>query len=153
MTAKPKRRFFQIHLSTALIATFLCGALLWANTQFSGVMIVDEDWIDYRGYGWPFAVAGSASRKSVEMDVCFAKFSKMRQSWRNWPFASLLCETVFAQPEVLEYEMKQSASPLRSLLVFGLDFFTGAVIVCFVVFVLEWRIVTALDRPADVPLV
>jgi len=33
MSDKPRRRFFQIHLSTAIVLSFVAGGLLWANSS------------------------------------------------------------------------------------------------------------------------
>jgi hypothetical protein len=50
MSEKPKRRFFQIHLSTAVVLMFVAGGLMWLN------MI--QHWIlagrGPNAYGWPY---------------------------------------------------------------------------------------------------
>jgi len=47
-----KRRFFQIHLSTAIVLMFVAAALVWAN-----VREYQEHEPDYRrAFGWPLAV-------------------------------------------------------------------------------------------------
>jgi hypothetical protein len=50
VTEKPKRRFWQIHLSTAIILMFVAGALLWANTRRQEVQFATCT-VEY--YGWP----------------------------------------------------------------------------------------------------
>jgi hypothetical protein len=52
MTDMPKRHFWQLHLSTAILAMFASGAMLYVNTQMK---------VSYQMYyvwpymGWPFA--------------------------------------------------------------------------------------------------
>jgi hypothetical protein len=57
-----KRRWFQIHLSTALVLMVVAGGLLWANLGRSRVYISDYDHTrgaatpilkSYVSYGWP----------------------------------------------------------------------------------------------------
>src|SRR6266404_1141238 len=46
MTDKPRRPWFQIHLSTAIVLMFVAGGILWLN--------VTPDWAHMSSvYGWP----------------------------------------------------------------------------------------------------
>ncbi len=58
MSTTPKRRFWQIHLSTALILMLTASALLWANLiphTYDGKP--DPDYISGKIYGWPVDAA------------------------------------------------------------------------------------------------
>lgn len=56
---KPNRRFWQIHLSTLLVAAIAAGVLLGCNLKLARRFKIDDDelhYIVYRGwaeYGWP----------------------------------------------------------------------------------------------------
>src|ERR1043165_7978452 len=88
----PKRRFFQIHLSTAVVLMLVAGVLLWANCSKSRGITLEEDWseseiAEYRAlrnqgysvhwykpkvvihafYGWP---ATAFERRETDPVVC-----------------------------------------------------------------------------------
>src|SRR3954463_5907823 len=54
----PKRRFFQIHLSTAVVLMLVAGVLVWANvTERTSIKNRSDPpglWIEYTHFGWPF---------------------------------------------------------------------------------------------------
>ncbi len=63
MTPTPPRRFWQIHLSTAIVMMFVAAGLLYMNTRPQHHVIVfapsipsieHEMEFDYVVYGWPF---------------------------------------------------------------------------------------------------
>jgi len=60
MSDKPKRRFWRIHLSTAIVQMFVAAGLLFANMtprveQRPHFLSLFEEQIPYlRGYGWPW---------------------------------------------------------------------------------------------------
>ena len=61
MSDTSKSRFFQIHLSTAILLTFVAGGLLWANVPMSQELIDigfgdGEHLVSYRG--WPCCIYG-----------------------------------------------------------------------------------------------
>ena len=47
-------RWFQFHLSTAVVLMFVAGGIMWANmhVRMTGEMWKGE-WIPYPGFGWP----------------------------------------------------------------------------------------------------
>jgi len=52
-----KRRWFQIHLSTAVVLMFVAGGLLWANMMPRWRYMdqgFSEPYFFNDGYGWPF---------------------------------------------------------------------------------------------------
>jgi len=54
---KPKRKFWQFHLSTAVLMMFVVGGQLWTNT--SGT---DRLRIGIIYFGWPIAFYGDATK-------------------------------------------------------------------------------------------
>src|SRR5258707_698454 len=58
-TEPPRRKRFQIHLSTAVVMMFVAGGLIWANLRERRIPDV-PDAIDfdytYTVHGWPFPV-------------------------------------------------------------------------------------------------
>ena len=51
MPNPPRRPFFQIHLSTAIVLMFTAGALVWANVTKQWVLVLSNaGW----AFGWPF---------------------------------------------------------------------------------------------------
>jgi hypothetical protein len=67
-----KRRWFQIHLSTAIVMMFVAGGLLWINLKEPSDEPVFEKDVNYviHGRGWPLptcrivVVAGESPRKA-----------------------------------------------------------------------------------------
>ena len=55
---KPKRRFWQIHLSTAVVLTIVSSAFLTKNIQNVQFEIASD--LNGSGYGWPFPFLVSA---------------------------------------------------------------------------------------------
>ena len=62
MTDKPRRAWFQLHLSTAIVMMFVAGGLLWANLIVTRIEEPGKKdwyrngppkygWLEY--YGWP----------------------------------------------------------------------------------------------------
>ena len=56
----PNRRWFQIHLSTAIVMMFVAGSLIWANVRHEVRFVEGEGSIVYElmkfhNYGWPFS--------------------------------------------------------------------------------------------------
>lgn len=95
MTEQPRKRKFQVHLSTALVLMFVAGALLGANllprivknqrrATFFNWYEGPTCFIEGRSYGWPLAAvlyyeAGPAvinpvdvSRSRIAFDAVFA---------------------------------------------------------------------------------
>ena len=55
MSDNPKRKWFQFHLSTAIVGMFATGCFLWAN--FSGRLVRydnNPELISQCVYGWPY---------------------------------------------------------------------------------------------------
>ena len=59
MSEQPKRRWFQFHLSTAIVLMFVAGGLLWLNmrppTQWLEKDGLNQQLVCCRGSGWPVA--------------------------------------------------------------------------------------------------
>jgi len=51
MSETPKRRFFQIHLSTAIVLMFVAGGLLWLNLRGRVDILVQSSVVVV--FGWP----------------------------------------------------------------------------------------------------
>ena len=59
MPGPPRRKRFQIHLSTAIVMTFVAGALIWANVGPYELPLMDRWRLGPRTlrlYGWPLCV-------------------------------------------------------------------------------------------------
>lgn len=57
MSDKPRRRWFQFHLSTAVVLTLIAGGILWINTHEA-----TQKWRHYSLLtvtGWPFSITES----------------------------------------------------------------------------------------------
>lgn len=57
MTEPPRRKCFQIHLSTAIVMMFVAGVLIWANVRNEFIIEVEprtSQIIRIRGFGWPW---------------------------------------------------------------------------------------------------
>jgi hypothetical protein len=100
-----KRRWFQIHLSTAVVLMLAAGILLWANIGRSREYIVDYDFTrtpplpilnSYVSYGWPvsaelgppsilFVVDGSGINLPIELPR-----TNYARAWLNVPIALAL---------------------------------------------------------------
>ena len=62
MTDKPKRKFWQFHLSTAVLMMFATGGVLLANHreyEFTPGSIMGERNYPKTGSGWPFNIESS----------------------------------------------------------------------------------------------
>lgn len=56
MPELPRRKRFQIHLSTAIVLMFVAGGLIWANlTQVASSGTIYGA-LNHDKYGWPFTV-------------------------------------------------------------------------------------------------
>ena len=60
MTDKPRRPWFQLHLSTAIVTMFVAGGMIWANVTerivaVSGIGSMGDPIRPKIGYGYPFA--------------------------------------------------------------------------------------------------
>jgi hypothetical protein len=59
MTEPPRRKRFQIHLSTAIVMMFVAGGLMWANFIPARTFSRSSDWHEgqayyaFKTYGWP----------------------------------------------------------------------------------------------------
>ena len=53
MDSTPQRRFWQIHLSTAIVLMFVAGGLIWINVQ---AINEDSEIQIFENRGWPFWV-------------------------------------------------------------------------------------------------
>ena len=80
MSDKPRRAWFQLHLSTAILLMFVAGGLVWANIGTLNAETIDFDihggdpldWIPIkktmRSFGWPLLFYGAP-----EMHVSMAR--------------------------------------------------------------------------------
>jgi hypothetical protein len=53
MTEPPRRKRFQIHLSTAIVLMFVAGGLIWAN-RIEKLSTSRIEFAEYTHAGWPF---------------------------------------------------------------------------------------------------
>ena len=82
MSDKPKRRFWQIHLSTAIVMMFTAGGLMWINLR----PVLDDTYGDALFYerGFPFAMNDANQGWQTSLDWTkpknMAYVGKMRES-------------------------------------------------------------------------
>ena len=96
-----KRRWFQFHLSTAIVMMFVAGGLLWANLHHrvveSGSMIWDgpipgppgsSGWAMYQrwGYGFPFEAVGT----DLDVQGCPLRKNTLDELSPAWHWVGLL---------------------------------------------------------------
>ena len=56
--SEKKRRWFQIHLSTAIVMMFVAGTMMWINFRLAGSYVRTEgniNWLESTS-GWPVAI-------------------------------------------------------------------------------------------------
>lgn len=94
MTHPPRRRWFQLHLSTLIALTLTAGALLWSNVRpviqktvtFDGRILIN------RYFGWPYPTIWKDSQTG---DMLWFRAGKTK--YDAWPAAAskwLLLELV-----------------------------------------------------------
>ena len=60
-----KRRWFQIHLSTAIVLMFVAGGLVWLNVRQHTVNFSVIE------YGWPMAAYGDSATEVIHKAILF----------------------------------------------------------------------------------
>ena len=58
MTDKPRRAWFELHLSTVIAMMFVAGGFMWANMQahefsYGADVVLEDDAGNPFTYGWP----------------------------------------------------------------------------------------------------
>jgi hypothetical protein len=93
MEEKPKRRFWQIHLSTAVMFSLIAAGILGANvvpSVFTGRYIDNdssEKQYTVKRYGWPIPLlAYNVERSEVELHDIFSS----NRSYELWPGCGIL---------------------------------------------------------------
>ena len=70
MSEKPNRRWFQIHLSTAIVLLFVASGLFWANLRPRFVVWVDSlgsmNVVKRYEFGWPWEWSTVFSKMGVQ---------------------------------------------------------------------------------------
>ncbi|HLX60541.1 MAG TPA: hypothetical protein VKX17_04580 [Planctomycetota bacterium] len=74
MPEAPRRKRFQIHLSTAIVLMFVAGGLMWANTrprigttdEYSAFLRVYHGEVKCERYGFPFTIACFVPEQRVQ---------------------------------------------------------------------------------------
>ena len=64
MTDKPRRPWFQLHLSTAIVMMFVAAGLIWANTSRSVHFSDPEFYVEK--FGWPNAMCRRISYVDID---------------------------------------------------------------------------------------
>jgi hypothetical protein len=69
MNDQKKRPWFQFHLSTLIMVTFVAGGLIWANVRVWKPSDTPDNW---KMIGWPFAYRCSLCKWGEDLSVvCF----------------------------------------------------------------------------------
>ena len=63
--SEKKRRWFQIHLSTAIVLMFVAGVVLWVNLGWQHFLIAEVDGNVYHPVGWPVACVQRGSEFQI----------------------------------------------------------------------------------------
>lgn len=64
-SSQPKRRFWQIHLSTAIVTMFVAGGLLWANIRNEVRHFKGGGFVVYVGWPVPLAYDAGLERDDI----------------------------------------------------------------------------------------
>ena len=99
-----KRRWFQIHLSTAVVLMFVTSGLLFLNLSERHRVFVGENWtLEQEVFGWPFRLLkrdaiGLWFRTADDLSDAIQKLRRGDEVYTNivyyfWPFvvADLIC--------------------------------------------------------------
>ena len=117
---KPKRRWFQFHLSTAVVMMIVASGCLWANSRYRNIEVLfQEEWNDAgdmmqtnAALGWPFVMGVPDIRleRYGKIDESASLILKMR--WSRFRIAqnvgislsivfsaALICESIIRRRE------------------------------------------------------
>ena len=67
MSIEPKRRFWQLHLSTVVLVAIAAGGLMWLNFECEPVRDKDPTTIWGYSYGWPLSFIWIMSKETIDM--------------------------------------------------------------------------------------
>src|SRR5438105_4088179 len=88
MTDSPKRRWFQIHLSTAIVLMFVAGGLLWMNLMPAQFILIENSF----GIKSPMNIKDAINDKTfreIEMDRVYTCINEY-----GWPQTYIKCSVL-----------------------------------------------------------
>ncbi|HLX63868.1 MAG TPA: hypothetical protein VKX17_21530 [Planctomycetota bacterium] len=71
MTQLPRRKWLQVHLSTAIVLMFVAGGIIWANVRERWSVDIFEFAV-YRELGWPFVAYHQSPASTDPSDPMYA---------------------------------------------------------------------------------